>query len=173
MRNSKINQNVPRPLGTYQFGNRHEFEGTLADLPATALVNIWNDLAGTPGVEDLKPVRRFTDRKTALNRLWRALERLNEQGAPPSAPASATKNGGDGAADSLPLFRDGSKAAIIISLVSRPDGSTVEELTAATKWQAHSVRGFISATLTKKMHLSIERVSREDGGRAYRLRRAI
>jgi hypothetical protein len=38
---------------------------------------------------------------------------------------------------------------------------------AATEWQAHSVRGFISGSLTKKMGLKIESIKREDGERAY------
>jgi hypothetical protein len=39
----------------------------------------------------------------------------------------------------------------------------------ATGWQAHSVRGFISGSLTKKMGLKVESIKREDGERAYRI----
>jgi Protein of unknown function (DUF3489) len=39
----------------------------------------------------------------------------------------------------------------------------------ATSWQAHSVRGFISGTLGKKMGLSVKSEKRDDGTRAYRL----
>jgi hypothetical protein len=39
----------------------------------------------------------------------------------------------------------------------------------ATDWQAHSVRGFISGTLGKKMGLKIESTKREDGERVYSL----
>ena len=39
------------------------------------LVSIWNDLAsGKPGLEELSPVKKFTDRATALNRIWKALQ---------------------------------------------------------------------------------------------------
>ncbi|OPZ57045.1 MAG: hypothetical protein BWY87_01711 [Deltaproteobacteria bacterium ADurb.Bin510] len=40
---------------------------------------------------------------------------------------------------------------------------------AATDWQAHSVRGFISGSLTKKMGLNVESFKRPDGERAYRI----
>jgi hypothetical protein len=40
---------------------------------------------------------------------------------------------------------------------------------AATEWQAHSVRGFISGALGKKMGLAVESFKRENGERTYRL----
>jgi len=39
----------------------------------------------------------------------------------------------------------------------------------ATDWQAHSVRGFISGALGKKMGLKVESAKREDGERVYTL----
>ena len=39
----------------------------------------------------------------------------------------------------------------------------------ATGWQAHSVRGFISGTLGKKMGLKVESAKRADGQRVYTL----
>lgn len=44
------------------------------------------------------------------------------------------------------------KATTIVALVSRPDGATIDEIMAATDWQAHTVRGFISGTLNKRGH---------------------
>ena len=39
----------------------------------------------------------------------------------------------------------------------------------ARSWQAHSVRGFISGGLTKKMGIKIESFKSEDKERAYRV----
>jgi len=40
---------------------------------------------------------------------------------------------------------------------------------AATQWQAHSIRGFISGTLGKKLDLPVVSAKREDGARVYSL----
>jgi hypothetical protein len=40
----------------------------------------------------------------------------------------------------------------------------------AAAWQAHSVRGFISGTLTKKMGLTVVSAKGEDGERSYSIK---
>ena len=65
--------------------------------------------------------------------------------------------------------REGSKTTKVIDLMKRPGGATLNEIVAATNWQAHSVRGFISGTLGKKMGLTITSAKREDGERVYSL----
>jgi hypothetical protein len=55
------------------------------------------------------------------------------------------------------------KKAIILALLKRPEGATLEELMGATGWQAHSVRGFISGTVKKSLGLLVER-ERDHGG---------
>jgi hypothetical protein len=66
--------------------------------------------------------------------------------------------------------REGSKTAQIMELLKRPGGATMQEIMKATEWQPHSVRGFISGTLGKKMGLSIESTKSEDGQRTYSLK---
>jgi hypothetical protein len=65
--------------------------------------------------------------------------------------------------------RRGTKTAKILALLRRPAGASLSELKKATGWQAHSVRGFLSGAVKKKMGLHIDSVSRDDGGRAYRV----
>ncbi len=65
--------------------------------------------------------------------------------------------------------RDGSKKAAILELLNRKDGATMAEIAKATGWQNHSIRGFISGTLTKKMGLKIESTKSETGERTYRI----
>jgi hypothetical protein len=67
--------------------------------------------------------------------------------------------------------RRGSKTAKILDLLKRPGGVTLKELIKATGWQAHSVRGFLSATVGKKMGTAVKSAKRVDGERAYRLSR--
>jgi len=65
--------------------------------------------------------------------------------------------------------RPGSKTAKILDLLKRPGGVTLKELIKATQWQAHSVRGFLSGTVGKKLGTPVESSKRPDGERAYRL----
>ena len=63
--------------------------------------------------------------------------------------------------------RDGSKTAKILDLLKRPVGATLKELMKATGWLPHSVRGFLSGTLGKKMGLTVISTKRNDGERTY------
>ena len=74
------------------------------------------------------------------------------------APKSAKKAAG---------ARDGSKAAKILELLQRPGGATSKELQKASGWQPHSVRGFLSGTVGKKMGLTVVSTKAEDGERSY------
>ena len=78
----------------------------------------------------------------------------------PQPPRNARKLKPTGAA--------GTKSAKILSLVQRPDGATSSELEEATGWVSHSVRGYISGTLRKRMGLDVQRIERKDGAKAYR-----
>jgi Protein of unknown function (DUF3489) len=63
--------------------------------------------------------------------------------------------------------RDGSKAAKVLDLLKRPDGATLKELMKATSWQAHSVRGFLSGSIGKKLGLKVTSIKDEGGERTY------
>jgi hypothetical protein len=65
--------------------------------------------------------------------------------------------------------REGSKKAIVLDLLRRKDGATMAEIAKATDWQNHSIRGFISGNLTKKMGLAVESAKNEAGERVYRI----
>jgi hypothetical protein len=63
--------------------------------------------------------------------------------------------------------RDGSKTNKVLELLKRPGGVTAKELMKTTGWQAHSVRGFLSGTVGKKMGLAVTSTKSEDGERSY------
>ena len=54
-----------------------------------------------------------------------------------------------------------------MALVQKAGGATLAEIMQTTGWQAHSVRGFISGMLGKKMGLTVNSAKREDGERTY------
>ena len=74
------------------------------------------------------------------------------------APKSAKKATG---------ARDGTKTATILEMLKQLGGATAKELLKATGWQAHSLRGFISGTLGKKMGLTVDSAKGEDGEYTY------
>jgi hypothetical protein len=77
------------------------------------------------------------------------------------APKGGKKAGGP---------RDGSKSARIVDLLKQPGGATAKELMKLTGWQPHSLRGFLSGTVSKKMGLTVVSTKAEDGERTYSIK---
>jgi FtsZ-interacting cell division protein ZipA len=67
------------------------------------------------------------------------------------------------------VVRQGTKTEIILNLLRRAKGATLGEIMAATSWQPHSCRGFISGILGKKLGLTVNSVKGENGQRTYSL----
>ena len=67
------------------------------------------------------------------------------------------------------IVRPNSKVAKILSLLKRPGGVSLSALMKATEWQAHSVRGFLSGTISKRMGLKLTSTRSDAGERVYSL----
>jgi len=65
--------------------------------------------------------------------------------------------------------RPGTKQALLIHLMKRKNGATIDEIVEAIGWQAHSVRGAISGALKKKLGLPVTSIKVEGRGRVYRI----
>jgi hypothetical protein len=61
------------------------------------------------------------------------------------------------------------KQAQFISLLKQSSGVSLPDLMKATGWQAHSIRGFISGTLKKRLNLKVISDTTSDGLRRYRI----
>jgi hypothetical protein len=171
-----------------QFRNQAGLAKLAAKWPAARLVEIWNSL---PGAESVK---KFKDRNTAVERIWKAIQSLTPASpdasepvvpepataaaeapqtpdAAPVAAASGKKatrvNKAPKAATKAKKSLQGSKTETILDLLKRPGGVSAKELMETTGWQAHSVRGFLSGTVGKKMGLAIISTKGENGDRTY------
>jgi hypothetical protein len=149
-----------------RFGGARQLGRLAEKWPGSRLVEIWNTLPGQ------KALKKFTSRKAAATRIWRAIQSLAADRAPQAPrvapkkhklrqPASGARQRGT---------TQGSKTAQVVELLKRPHGVTLKDLMASTKWQAHSIRGFISGTLKKKMGLAVESTKRTDGERSYSIK---
>lgn len=65
--------------------------------------------------------------------------------------------------------REGTKQAVLIAMLRRPDGADLDEIAEATGWQKHSIRGAISGALKKKLGLQVTSTKDQEGRRVYRL----
>ena len=60
-----------------------------------------------------------------------------------------------------------SKSSMVVALLNRGKGASIDEICKATKWQKHSTRAFLTG-LRKKGYV-ITREQRGDDGTAYRI----
>jgi hypothetical protein len=145
--------------GTQTFTNQEELAALADKWPGGRLVEVWNSL---PGVQ---PVERFTSRRVAVGRIWKAIQHLQPSGGAHRQRVGSKK----GSANKKSTRKERGKntqTAQIIALLKRPAGASLKTLMKATGWQAHSVRGFLSGQLGKKMGLRVRSFQR-DGERVY------
>ena len=163
--------------GAERFGNEAALAKLAANWTAARLVEIYNSLTG------VTPVKKFKDRNTGAARIWSNIQNLASEPdatatpaaqqapavAPEQAPAKnkATRGKKAPVAKEAKGARAGSKTETILALMKQPGGTTLNAIMEATQWQAHSVRGFISGTLGKKMGLNVLSTKSTEGERTY------
>jgi hypothetical protein len=106
-----------------------------------------------------------------------ALGGQNNYAAEPSAPpttrpsnSQAAKTRGSKPSKASPSRqKQATKAERTLALLRRSQGATIAELTKSTGWQAHSIRGFLSGTLRKKMKLKVKSERPEGKERRYKV----
>jgi hypothetical protein len=159
-------EQLPAEAASGRFESEEELAQVVQNWAVSRLIEVWN---GLPGVE---AVRKFQDRKTAVRRIWQAVQKVAAtvgQHAPTVAEkrrrsaqqASKTKKPATG--------RQGTKSEQVLALLRQPAGATLKALMRATGWQAHSVRGFLSGQVNKKMKLKLKSFER-DGERVYSIK---
>ena len=155
-----------RQEGTEIFSSPHQLAALAAQWPGSRLVEIWN---GLPGVE---AVERFTSRQVAATRIWKAIQNLQPTAGAQRRQVAPKKMSARNKASrrARTAGRENTKAAKVIALLQRPEGATLKAVMRATGWLTHSVRGFVSGQLKKKLDLKV-RSSQRDGERVYSIKR--
>ena len=98
-----------------------------------------------------------------------AMATIQPSRAPKRAQADAKKAKPNAPAKNAATPERGTKTAKILALLKRASGASLQQLRKATGWQAHSVRGFLSGTLKKKMGLRVASNKLQGGQRTYRI----
>jgi hypothetical protein len=107
-----------------------------------------------------KPASRTNDSKTKARNSRRTTARKAVQLKPVTKPVVRQRP--------RSAARRESKKALIIAMLRAPAGATIEAMARATKWQPHSVRGFLAGVVRKKLGLTL--VSADGAnGRIYRI----
>ena len=65
--------------------------------------------------------------------------------------------------------REGTKQAVLIELLRRAEGATLPQMTEATGWQVHTLRGAMAGALKKKLRLEITSEKQPGSDRIYRI----
>jgi hypothetical protein len=132
---------------------------------AFAMTNVIEEqtTAASAAGQDQKPEKKA---KTAPQKP-RVAPAKGKSGNRATPPKKAPKTPKKPAAAKPEGARQGSKTAKVLDLLRRPNGATLKEIMRATGWQPHSVRGFISGTLGKKMGLTVTSTKGGDGERSY------
>ena len=92
-------------------------------------------------------------------------QQKKRRGRAASKPAAAKSK----SKQSPPAVRPGTKQALLIDLLKRKNGASIDEIVKAIGWQPHSVRGAISGALKKKLGLTVTSEPTEKRGRVYRI----
>lgn len=94
------------------------------------------------------------------------LQSKSPNNAKRATPKSRTKRPVKLAKDQSRPVRPGTKQEAVLALLRQPTGTTIAAMMQATGWQSHSVRGFLTGVVRKKLKLKLE--SRTvDGNRLY------
>jgi Protein of unknown function (DUF3489) len=103
-----------------------------------------NSYAGVAPLSELRPVKKFTNRKAAVARIWEAVQRLSADGAQKAAdPAPAKESAKKVPAKPVKRARAqkgakgtseerGNKKAEMIAMMKRAKGATLAEIVEAT-----------------------------------------
>lgn len=93
--------------GAQAFASQQELTTLATAWPIARLIETWNGLAGVVPFDDLKPVKKFTDRRSAIRRFWQAIQKL----APDPEAALAAQLGAPGATDATSAMDTATSAA--------------------------------------------------------------
>ena len=126
---SSLKDMEPSGGETEIFSNPEDLAALADQWPGARLVEIWS---GLPGVE---PVQRFTSRKVAVTRIWKAIQHPKTAVEASEHRMAFNKPGGNQKSRAARPVSRNTKAARVIALLKKPPGATLQALMRVTGWQ--------------------------------------
>jgi hypothetical protein len=130
---------------------------------STLSIKSWNTKSPAPKKGSAKSKtasrRKVTSAAAAVNKTPRSVESKAVRVAAAKTPVKADK----------PQIERITKQERVLTLLSRPQGVSLEEMMQTTDWQQHSVRGFLAGTVKKKLGFSLTSLKPNGGVRRYRI----
>ena len=108
----------------------------------------------------MKTTRKTAAKGTGQTRKGKAGPTRTARKAPAPKPAPARKP--------TRQARTGTKQETVMEMLKAKAGATIPTIMKVTGWQAHSVRGFFSGHVKKKLQLTVAR-EKTDGDSIYRV----
>lgn len=141
----RSNENAPGPSAASAFNARSDGQAKVAAAASDAA-----------GRKKTASAADKADPTSQLNKV----DAADVGAAEPGTHRSKTRDG---------IAKDGSKTELVLKKLHLAKGVSIAQLVEATGWQAHSVRGFLSAVVRKKMSLNLTSEISKDGVRRYRI----
>jgi hypothetical protein len=123
----------------------------------------------TPTIETSKPGTAAPKKARASKKTAKPAAKKTAKATPTKKRIAKTAATKKATRSAIGEVRTNTKKAIVLELLRRKQGATTAEIAKATDWQNHSIRGFISGHVTKKMGLAVESSKNEAGERTYRI----
>jgi hypothetical protein len=139
----------------------------------TQYVDLWNSFAGVPPFGDLRPVKKFTDRNTAIKRIWQVLSTAwPTAGNVPTEPVAQPASEGTIITTEVEMPKPTKKARVRAQRPAKAKSAASAPDTAspATKKAHGSRKDTVMAMIARKNGATLPEIMEKTGWQAHSVR---